>query len=51
MEQKFDKKNYQKPELIHIDDLAFEETGQGQSFVTQPGGGNPPPGKEGNPNH
>ena len=40
--KKIDIKDYQKPEIIRIDDPAFDETGQGQSFVNHPGGGNPP---------
>lgn len=59
MVERVNKKNYQKPELIIIDDPAFEETGQGGSgissggnpFDPHPGGGNPPPGPDGNPNH
>ena len=31
MTKKIDMKDYQKPELTHIDDSAFDETGQGSS--------------------
>jgi hypothetical protein len=31
--KKHQKKEYQKPELIRIDDPAFDETGQGLSIV------------------
>lgn len=31
MTKRIDVKDYQKPELTHIDDSAFDETGQGSS--------------------
>ena len=39
MTKKKDKKEYQKPELVHIDDPAFDETGQGDSRLPGGGGG------------
>lgn len=61
MSEEKDVKKYKKPELIHIDDPAFEETGQGYSGLGNPGsdngnrgndkdvgGGNNPPGPGGN---
>lgn len=39
MTKKKDKKEYQKPELVHIDDPAFDETGKGSSGFTGPIGG------------
>lgn len=49
MSKEIDIKDYQKPELVYIDDPAFDETGQGDSGFNH-GGGNPPRGPEGNPN-
>jgi hypothetical protein len=44
---KIDKKNYQKPELIHIDDPAFDETGHGSWGFPGHGGGGVYSGGEG----
>ncbi len=44
-----DIKDYQKPEIVLIDDPAFEETGQGDSGMTLPGHSRNPPGHSGNP--
>jgi hypothetical protein len=38
--KKIDVKNYQKPELTHIDDSAFDEMGQGSSGFSNGGTNN-----------
>lgn len=48
MTKKIDAIDYQKPELVRIDDPAFDEMGQGDSYCCV---GNPPAGAEGNPNY
>jgi hypothetical protein len=48
--KRIDIKDYQKPEIVLIDDPAFEETGQGDSGIwTPPGQSGNPPGQSGNP--
>lgn len=37
MTKKKDQKDYQKPELVHIDNPAFDEKGQGASGLGNPG--------------